>query len=90
MSSSLKGHLNHQTTAFVAEVMSKWLDDEEINSFIKTIKDWQEKITPGLLHEQHIIMRSERSFFRYKGWGGLFFKKLKGSQKCGPIIKKCL
>jgi thymidine phosphorylase len=47
MSSSLTGHLNHQTTAFVAEVMSQWLDDEEIYSFIKTIKDWQEKITPG-------------------------------------------
>ena len=44
MSSSLTGHLNHQATAFVTEVMSKWLDDEEINSFIKTIKDWQEKI----------------------------------------------
>jgi len=47
MSSSLTGHLNHQATAFVAEVMSKRLDDEEINSFIKTIKDWQEKITPA-------------------------------------------
>ena len=44
MSSSLAGHLNHHTTALIAEVMSKWLDDEEINSFIKTIKDWQEKI----------------------------------------------
>ena len=44
MSSSLKGHFNHQTTGFIAEVMSQWLDDEEINSFIKTIKNWQEEI----------------------------------------------
>jgi hypothetical protein len=34
MNSSLTEHLNHHTTAFVAEVMSKWLDDEEINPFI--------------------------------------------------------
>lgn len=47
MNSSLTGHLNHRTPVFVAEVMSQWLDDEEINSFIQTIKDWQEKITPA-------------------------------------------
>jgi pyrimidine-nucleoside phosphorylase len=45
MSSSLKGHLNHHRPPFVTEVMSQWLDDEEIYSFIKTIKDWQEKIS---------------------------------------------
>lgn len=47
MNSSLTGHLSHQTTAFIAELMSQWLDDEEIYSFIKTIKDWHEKITPA-------------------------------------------
>jgi len=47
MSSSLTGRLNHQATAFAAEVMSQWLDDEEIYSFIRTIKDWQEKINPS-------------------------------------------
>jgi pyrimidine-nucleoside phosphorylase len=47
MSSSLTGHLNHQITAFVAEVMSKCLDEKEINSFIKIITDWHEKITPA-------------------------------------------
>jgi len=47
MSSSLKGHLNHQTPAFVKEVMYQRLDDDEINSFIKATKDWQEKITPA-------------------------------------------
>ncbi|NIO48233.1 MAG: hypothetical protein GTN73_02165 [Candidatus Aminicenantes bacterium] len=41
------GHLNHQTTAFITEVMSQRLDDEEINSFIKTIKNWREKIIPA-------------------------------------------
>jgi len=30
MSPSLRGHLNHHTTAFVAEVMSKWLDDSVV------------------------------------------------------------
>jgi pyrimidine-nucleoside phosphorylase len=45
MSSSLKGHLNHHRPPFVTEVMSQWLDDEEIYSFIKIIKDWQEKIS---------------------------------------------
>ena len=44
MSYSLTGHLNQRTPDFVAEVMSQWLDDEEIYSFIKTIKDWREKI----------------------------------------------
>ena len=47
MSSSLLGTINHQIRAFVAEVMSKRLNDDEINSFIKTTKDWQEKIIPA-------------------------------------------
>jgi len=46
MSSSLTGHVNHRILEYVAEVMSQWLDDEEINSFIKTIKDWQKKVAP--------------------------------------------
>jgi pyrimidine-nucleoside phosphorylase len=44
MSSSLPGHLNHRLPEYVAEVMSQWLDGEEILPFIKTIKDWQEKV----------------------------------------------
>jgi pyrimidine-nucleoside phosphorylase len=44
MSFPLKGHLNHHLPASVAEIMSPWLDDEEIYSFQKTIKDWHEKI----------------------------------------------
>ncbi|NIM58743.1 MAG: hypothetical protein GTO16_07335 [Candidatus Aminicenantes bacterium] len=47
MSSSLTGRLNHQATAFVKEVLSQWLDDEEIYSLTKTIKDWQETINPA-------------------------------------------
>jgi pyrimidine-nucleoside phosphorylase len=43
MSFSLKGHLDH-LSASVAEVMSPWLDDEEIYSFQKNIKDWHKKI----------------------------------------------
>jgi len=44
MSSSLTGHLNHHLPEYVAEVMSRWLDDEEILPFIKIIKDWQEEV----------------------------------------------
>jgi pyrimidine-nucleoside phosphorylase len=44
MSSSLPGHLNHRLPEYVTEVMSQWLDGEEILPFIKTIKDWQEKV----------------------------------------------
>ncbi len=47
MSSSPKGYLNHRTRAFVAEVMSQRLGNDEINSFIEAVKDWQEKITPA-------------------------------------------
>jgi pyrimidine-nucleoside phosphorylase len=44
MSSSLMGHLNHRRQEHVAEVMSQWLDDEEILPFIKTVKEWQEEV----------------------------------------------
>ncbi len=44
MSSSLLGKLNHRISDNVAQVMSQWLDDQEILSFIKTIKDWQKKV----------------------------------------------
>lgn len=44
MYSSLAGHLDHRTSAFVTELLSRWLDDEERYSFIKNIKEWREKI----------------------------------------------
>jgi len=47
MSSPPSGTINQRTRAFVAEVMSQRLDDDEINSFIEATKDWQEKITPA-------------------------------------------
>jgi pyrimidine-nucleoside phosphorylase len=43
MSFSLKGQLDH-LSASVAEVISPWLDDEEIYLFQKNIKNWHKKI----------------------------------------------